>query len=321
MSARGSVLSLEGVSKVFQTRVGLFGPLRVVCAVRGVSLAVRRGETFGLVGESGSGKTTLARLMVALLKPTGGRVCFSGVDLSGLSGTELRRARGQLQIVFQDPVSALDPRQTVFQALTEVLEVHGIQSLKSEREQVERLLGRVGLRWEDAGRYPHELSGGQCQRVGIARVVALSPAVLVADEPVSQLDVSTQAHILSLLGDLRSELGLTFVMIAHDLSVVRQVVERIAVMYAGSIVEMALTADLFSTPLHPYTRLLLDSVPRPGARARPPAEAAGRREGRGNGGGCPFFDRCADCGRECAVTRPVLERVGDGDRWVRCLRL
>jgi peptide/nickel transport system ATP-binding protein len=216
-------------------------------------------------------------------------------------------------------VSALDPRQTAFQALREVLRVHGLLGGRDGLSEVRKLLGMVDLRWEDAHRLPHELSGGQCQRLAIARALAPSPTVLVADEPVSQLDVSTQAQILSLVDELRSRLGLTVVLIAHDLSVVRRVAERVAVMHAGMIVEEAPTEGIFERPLHPFTRLLLRSVPRSGARRQNAVNSRSRTSWPASGERCPFAERCQDRRAECTDTLPELRTVEDGRRAVRCL--
>jgi len=315
------IVALERVSKVFEPRSGLFGPPRKIRAVMDVSFEVARAEAFGLVGESGSGKTTLARLMAGLVEPTSGRILFDGRDLALLSGSETLDLRRSLQIVFQDPVSALDPRQTVFQALAEVLRVRGETDCDALRERCGEALKTVDLRFEDADRYPHELSGGQCQRVGIARALISSPAVLVADEPVSQLDVSTQAEILSLLGRLRSDLGLTLVLVAHDLSVVRQTVDRVAVMLNGWIVEIAPTGKIFSNPLHPFTRALLEAVPKPGGREeREGDKAVGGRFPGASDGDCPFLDRCPERKADCEG-RPVdLIASGSPEHSVRCRR-
>jgi len=318
--ARGNdVLIVDRVWKVFRDRAGALRPPRVVEAVRDVSLSVRRGEALGIVGESGSGKTTLARLMTGLLEPTAGRVEYDGRDLASLSGSEMQRLRRDLQIVFQDPVSALDPRQTAFDVLREVLKVHGLLDREGGQGQIERLLEQVDLRREDGARYPHQLSGGQCQRLGVARALALSPSVLVADEPVSQLDVSTRAQIMALLGDLREALGLTLVLIAHDMAVVRVLVDRIAVMYGGLVVEWGTTEDLFARPLHPFTRMLLASVP--GSRAGGETRQGGsvpNAKGQ-TGRGCPFAHRCVDAGTECMRHLPPLRAVEGVDRRVRCL--
>jgi oligopeptide transport system ATP-binding protein len=238
-------------------------------AVDGVTLEVMPGETLGLVGESGCGKSTLGRLLLRLLEPTGGRIFFEGQDITGLSQSALRPFRTKMQIIFQDPYSSLNPRMTVQAALSEALRVHGMVSSASEEQQrIAALLERVGLRPEHMRRYPHEFSGGQRQRIGIARALAVSPTFIVADEPVSALDVSIQAQIVNLLGDLQEELGLSYLFIAHDLHVVEHVSRRVAVMYLGRVVELATSAQIYESPRHPYTEALLSAAPDPDPTAR-----------------------------------------------------
>jgi oligopeptide transport system ATP-binding protein len=231
-------------------------------AVDGVTLEVMPGETLGLVGESGCGKSTLGRLLLRLLEPTSGRIYFEGQDITGLSQSALRPFRSKMQVVFQDPYSSLNPRMTVQAALSEALRVHGIVGSASEEQQrVAALLERVGLRPEHMRRYPHEFSGGQRQRIGIARAIAVSPRFIVADEPVSALDVSIQAQIVNLLSDLQDELGLSYLFIAHDLHVVEHVSRRVAVMYLGRVVELAKSDQIYSQPRHPYTKALWSAAP------------------------------------------------------------
>jgi len=238
-------------------------------AVDGVTLEVMPGETLGLVGESGCGKSTLGRLLLRLQEPTSGRVYFEGQDITGLSQSALRPFRSNMQIVFQDPYSSLNPRMTVQAALSEALRVHGIVSSASEEQQrIAALLERVGLRPEHMRRYPHEFSGGQRQRIGIARALAVSPRFIVADEPVSALDVSIQAQIVNLLSDLQEELGLSYLFIAHDLHVVEHVSRRVAVMYLGRVVELATSDQIYNQPRHPYTKALLSAAPEPDPTAR-----------------------------------------------------
>ena len=238
-------------------------------AVDGVTLDVMPGETLGLVGESGCGKSTLGRLLLRLQEPTSGRVYFEGQDITDLSQSALRPFRGKMQIIFQDPYSSLNPRMTVQAALLEALRVHGMASSASEEQQrIAALLERVGLRPEHGRRYPHEFSGGQRQRIGIARALAVSPSFIVADEPVSALDVSIQAQIVNLLSDLQEELGLSFLFIAHDLHVVEHVSRRVAVMYLGRIVELATSEEIYKQARHPYTEALLSAAPEPDPTAR-----------------------------------------------------
>ncbi len=258
----GSLLIVRDLVKHFPIRKGVLGrTIGHVRAVDGVSFAVRRGATLGLVGESGCGKTTLGRLILRLIEPTNGRVVFDGVDTLSLDRAGLKRLRRRAQFIFQDPFGSLNPRMTVQTMLGEVIKVHGLSASGSLDDRISELLGAVGLHAEDARKYPHEFSGGQRQRVGIARALAVQPELVVADEPVSALDVSVQAQVLNLLSDLQDRFNLTYLLITHDLSVVRQITDRLAVMYLGRIVEIGDSEAIFGDPLHPYTRALLSAVP------------------------------------------------------------
>jgi peptide/nickel transport system ATP-binding protein/oligopeptide transport system ATP-binding protein len=257
------LLEVRHLVKEFIQRKGLFGKATSVRAVNDVSFAIERGETFGLVGESGSGKTTTGRCILRLIEPSSGEVIFDGRDVLKLSQAELRAARRQMQIVFQDPYSSLNPRMRVADIVEEPLVIHKLGSKAERRERVKELFGLVGLNPDHLQRYPHEFSGGQRQRIGLARALALNPSLVIADEPVSALDVSVQAQVVNLLMELQQRLQLTYLFIAHDLRLVEHICSRVAVMYLGRIVEMGETAKLFAAPQHPYTRALLSAIPVP----------------------------------------------------------
>ncbi len=256
-----ALVEVRNLRKEFARRTGLFGTASRVAAVNTVSFAIDQGETFGLVGESGSGKTTTGRCMLRLIEPTSGEVWFRGENVLTFSANRMRRARRDMQMVFQDPYSSLNPRMRVVTIVEEPLVIHRIGTAVERRARVDELLTRVGLDPGLKTRYPHEFSGGQRQRIGLARALALNPSFIIADEPVSALDVSIQAQVINLLLDLQAELGLTYLFIAHDLHLVRHVCTRVAVMYLGRIVELGPTTRLFAAPQHPYTQALLSAVP------------------------------------------------------------
>jgi oligopeptide/dipeptide ABC transporter ATP-binding protein len=293
------------------------GSARPLRALAGVSLELDRGETLGIVGESGCGKSTLARLLVRLEDPTSGTVEFDGVDLTALRGTRLRAQRRRIQMVFQDPYSSLNPRQSVGGALAEVLRVHRlVDGRAAERSRVNELLEMVGLAPGHATRYAHELSGGQRQRVSIARALAADPLVLILDEPVSALDVSVRAEVMNLLVRLRDELRLGYVFISHDLSMVRHISTRIAVMYLGRVVELGPWAAVLDEPLHPYTRALRDTMPVPDpelAEREIPVPVRGEVPNPvAPPSGCPFHPRCPLAEQQCTETRPALLELHPG---------
>jgi oligopeptide transport system ATP-binding protein len=293
-----------------------------VRAVDGVSLRIQRGETLGLVGESGCGKTTTGRCVLLLERPTQGEIVFEGIELTGLPDAALRKTRRRMQVIFQDPYSSLNPRMTIGQILAEPLKVHGIVRDAPAREaRVQELLQQVGLLPQHAKRYPHQLSGGQRQRVGIARALAMEPSLIVCDEPVSALDVSIQAQIVNLLEDLQQRLGLTYLFIAHDLSVVRHISDRVVVMYLGKVVEVADRVSLYDDPLHPYTRALLSAVPIPDPRLEASRE---RTVLRGEvpsplapPSGCVFHPRCPMAEARCSAETPALREIRPG-HWAAC---
>ena len=321
------LLEARGLQKHFPVRQGwLQRVVGHVKAVDGVDLSVKRGETLGLVGESGSGKSTTGRALLRLLPPTGGEVRFRSralardggtdtmVSVTDLNRRDMKVLRQDMQFIFQDPYSSLDPRMPIGEIVAEPLRVRGILNRGEREDRVAVLLKAVGLAAEYAKRFPHELSGGQRQRIGIARALALNPSFIVADEPVSALDVSTQAQVVNLLQDLQAELGLAYLFIAHDLSIVRHISNRVAVMYLGKIVEIADVEDLFLNPKHPYTEALLSAIPVAdpdfvGVRIRlkgdPPSPMAPPP-------GCPFHPRCAYATSQCSVETPAMRQVAPG---------
>ena len=315
-----ALLEVQNLKKHFPIKKGILSrTVGHVRAVDGISFTLRRGETLGLVGESGCGKTTVGRSIMRLIEPTSGQVNFNGQDLLELGREELRQVRASFQIIFQDPFSSLNPRMNVGQIIAEPIKNHLKESRPDIRNRVAYLMEKVGLHPEQMNRYPHEFSGGQRQRIGIARALALNPLAIVCDEPVSALDVSIQAQVINLLAQLQEQMNLSYLFIAHDLSVVEHISDRIAVMYLGRFVELATDQELYHNPLHPYSQALLSAVPVPDPEVRkksillegdvpsplnPPS-------------GCTFRTRCPECKEVCVHESPAFRDLG-GAHWVAC---
>ncbi len=317
------LLEIENLKKHYPVRSGLWSKVRAsVKAVDGVSLKIMEGETLGVVGESGCGKTTLGRLMLRLVEATEGRVVYQGRDVLSVGAREMRALRRSMQIIFQDPYSSLNPRMTVGGIIGEALKIHELVEPDRVDARVAELMELVGLQPSYAKRYPHEFSGGQRQRIGIARALAVEPKFIVADEPVSALDVSIQAQIINLLQDLQRDLGLTYMFIAHDLSVVRHISDRVAVMYLGRIVELADRDELYANPSHPYTRALLSAVPVPvpGASSQRVVLQGDVPNPASVPSGCPFHPRCPEKRECCTETVPHLVDLGNGHQTACLLR-
>ncbi|WP_157641035.1 ABC transporter ATP-binding protein [Longispora albida] len=313
-----TLLEVEALTKHFPAHSGLFKPKQLVKAVDGVSFTVTAGETLGLVGESGCGKTTTGRLLVRLIEPTSGRIVFDGRDITHLRPGQMRPLRRDIQMIFQDPYSSLNPRHTVGAIVGAPFRIQKISTEGGVKKSVQELLELVGLSPEHYNRYPHEFSGGQRQRIGIARTLALKPKLIIADEPVSALDVSIQAQVINLLEDLQDTLGLTYLVIAHDLSVVRHISDRVAVMYLGKIAELGPRKSLYETPMHPYTVALMSAVPIPG-----PASTKRPKRIRLEGDvpspldpppACPFHTRCWKAQDVCRQIEPPLRELRPGHR-------
>ena len=315
-----NLLEVKDLEMHFPLRKGFLSKTRgFVKAVDGISFNLKRSQTLGLVGESGCGKTTVSRCLLRLIEPTAGEVCFEGLDILRLSKKKLRQLRAHIQIIFQDPYSSLNPRLSVGQIIAEPLKNYENLSRVQVRERVAYLMEKVGLLPEQSNRYPHQYSGGQRQRIGIARALSLNPKIIVCDEPVSALDVSIQAQVINLLVELQEEMGLSYIFIAHDLSVVEHISDRVAVMYLGKIVELATDREIYHNPRHPYTKALLSAVPVPDPDAKkqrvilegdvpsplnPPS-------------GCAFHTRCSHKNDICTVQSPEFRDLGNG-HWVAC---
>ncbi|WP_110114310.1 dipeptide ABC transporter ATP-binding protein [Bacillus sp. CGMCC 1.16541] len=314
------LLQVEGLKKHFPIKGGLLGKqVGEVKAVDGISFHVKKGETLGIVGESGCGKSTTGRLLLQLIEPTEGKVVFEEKEVTNLSKNEIRKLRREMQMVFQDPFASLNPRHTVEKILEEPLIVHGIGTKEERKKKVKEILEVVGLSSYHAKRYPHQFSGGQRQRIGIARALMTKPKLIIADEPVSALDVSIQSQVLNLLEDLQNEFQLTYIFISHDLGVVRHISDRVGVMYLGHMVELADSETLYQKPLHPYTEALLSAVPVPDPDfKREQIVLQGDLPSPSNPPtGCPFHSRCGKCMDICKTTRPVFKEVEDG-HYVAC---
>ena len=316
-----TLLRVENLKKHFPITSGFLSKVTgQVKAVDDISFTIKQGETIGMVGESGCGKTTAGRTIIRLIEPTDGKIFFNEQNIMDLKGDDLKAMRRNMQIIFQDPYSSLNPRKTVLEIVGEALEVHGIAKGTEKEDIVADLVEKVGLSSRYVNRYPHEFSGGQRQRIGIARAIALNPSLIICDEPVSALDVSIQAQVINLLIDLREEMNLSYIFVAHDLSVVKHISNRIIVMYLGRLVEMATTDELFENPLHPYTEALLSAIPEPDPTIKkhrivltgdvpspinPPK-------------GCHFHPRCPKKMAICSQEEPPLKTVGDNEHTYKC---
>lgn len=318
-----TLLEVENLRQHFTLKKGFLGEKKIVKAVDGVSFAINKGETLGIVGESGCGKSSLGRSVLRLVEPTEGSIRFEGQEITGLTRKEMKALRREMQVVFQDPYASLNPRSTVREILGAPLLIHGIAHSRKERtEIIEELMDKIGLRKSQLNNYPHEFSGGQRQRIGIARALTLKPKLIIADEPVSALDVSVQSQILNLMLQLQQEMDLSYMFISHDLSVVQHISDRVAVMYLGKVVEIAEVEQLYNHPMHPYTQSLLSALPIPD-----PTQKRNRIVLQGElpspinpPSGCPFHTRCPVATKECQEVIPSLELKGK-NQWVSCIHV
>ena len=317
-----TLLEVKDLKQHFQIKKGFLGGNKTVKAVDGVSFKINLGETLGIVGESGCGKSTLGRSVLRLVEPTSGRVLFNGRDMNSLSRAQLKEMRKEMQIVFQDPYASLNPRNTIQTILEAPMIIHGMKNKHERMKVIEKIIDKIGIRKEQLDRYPHEFSGGQRQRIGIARALTLNPKLIVADEPVSALDVSVQSQVLNLMDDLQKEFNLSYMFISHDLSVVQHIADRVAVMYLGKIVEVADVDELYKNPQHPYTKALLSAVPLPDpTKKRERIILQGDLPSPINPpSGCTFHTRCPMATEACKKDIPEL-REKSFEHWTACIHV